>query len=97
MTEARQKPGHANRFEVVATGATFAPGDRVQFSSRHLRNTCQHTGPDAPCDVGPWARGEIVGAHPEMGDRFVVVKWDNGVTRTAAASNLWPVGKPEPA
>ena len=75
----------------------LAPGDRVQFSSKHLRNTCQHVGPDAPTDVGPWARGEYIGPHAELGDRFAVVKWDNGTTRTVAAGNLWPCGKPEPA
>lgn len=75
------------------------PGARVKICARHLRNTGQFYGPDAPTHAGPWARGEITHMDAEYlpGTILATVEWDNGKTLRVLPSNLWPCGTPEPA
>lgn len=35
-------------------------GDKVQFSADFLKSRGQFTGPDAPTDIGPFARGTVI-------------------------------------
>lgn len=54
-------------------------GDRVRFTKKFLRSSGMVAGPEAPTDVGPWARGEVVKLTPwTEGRQIVTVLWDNG-------------------
>jgi len=67
----------------------FQPGDRCRYASAFLRSTNQLTGPDAPTDQGPWARGTVLNVTPFDGTPDLVqVIWDNNRIGRALASNL---------
>jgi hypothetical protein len=64
-------------------------GDRVQYDSDWLRNTGQFTGPDAPCSLGPFAKGTVMGEYALNDERRVVdVLWDDGQRFRALDRNL---------
>lgn len=79
----------------------FKKGDRVQYSARHCRSICAHTG------WTPFARGEIVRIDRYVGSLTIAhVVWDRDNPSGEEAPegefpvntfNLWPEGRPEPS
>lgn len=67
---------------------SFKPGDRVRISTAHLRSTGQFTGPEAPTNVGPFARGKVVSGRPFADGVLVMVEWEDGVRRNIHGANL---------
>lgn len=62
--------------------------DRVRFSANFLKFTGQHTGPDAPTNHGPWARGKVTAVREDIGKGVCTVQWDNGVESKVMRFNL---------
>lgn len=51
--------------------AKIQSGDRIAYSAKFLRDTCQHTG------NAPKRRGEYLGVYDAMPDQYSRVKWDD--------------------
>lgn len=64
-------------------------GDRVRFDVVFLRNTGQYTGPEAPTNYGPFARGRVE-AVDEITPTFTLatVRWEDDVTTQVRIDNL---------
>lgn len=63
-------------------------GDKVQFSAGFLKATGQLTGPDAPTDIGPFARGTVIDLTP-ISNRYVAhVQWANNRVSKVLELNL---------
>lgn len=63
-------------------------GSRVRMTAEWLRSVGYYTGPEAPTNTGPFARGVLESTEPCGGMTLARVKWDNGHLSPCNVLNL---------